>query len=155
LTRRTAGLTLTVTAQQRGSWTNSKIHRTAVVFMSSGNQGGASSHRGTADFDTTHWSVVLAAGHRSSPDSAKALSALCQTYWYPLYAYARRRVSSIDEAQDLTQEFFARLLEKNYVGDADPERGKFRAFLLTVNEAIADFAEAVRLDSEGNRCGLR
>jgi len=84
-----------------------------------------------AHFDTTHWSVVLAAGHRSSPDSDKALESLCRTYWYPLYAYVLRRVGDVHEAQDLTQEFFARLLEKNYVAEADPERGRFRAFLLT------------------------
>jgi len=82
-------------------------------------------------FDTTHWSVVLAAGHRSSPDSDMALESLCRTYWYPLYAYARRRVPNAHEAQDLTQEFFSRLLEKNYVAEADPGRGRFRAFLLT------------------------
>ena len=87
--------------------------------------------RGGGHFDTTHWSVVLAAGHRSSPDSDKALESLCRTYWYPLYAYVRRRVADVHEAQDLTQEFFARLLEMNYVAEADPERGRFRAFLLT------------------------
>ncbi len=82
-------------------------------------------------FATTHWSVVLAAGHKSSPDTVAALAALCETYWFPLYAYVRRRGHNADEAQDLTQEFFARLLEKDYVAAADPERGRFRAFLLT------------------------
>ncbi|MAG93033.1 MAG: RNA polymerase subunit sigma-24, partial [Planctomycetaceae bacterium] len=56
---------------------------------------------------------------------------LCETYWYPLYAYVRRRVLDVNEAHDLTQAFFAELLEKNYVGSATPERGRFRAFLLT------------------------
>ncbi len=83
------------------------------------------------DFRTTRWSVVLAAGRRSSPGSTKALSSLCETYWYPLYAYVRRRVADVNEARDLTQAFFAELLEKNYVGSATPERGRFRAFLLT------------------------
>ncbi len=81
-------------------------------------------------FASTHWSIVVAAGHRSSPDSDEALESLCQTYWYPLYAYVRRRVAD-HEAQDLTQEFFAKLLEKNYIADAQQERGRFRSFLLT------------------------
>jgi RNA polymerase sigma-70 factor (ECF subfamily) len=59
------------------------------------------------------------------------LESLCETYWYPLYAYVRRRVADVSEAQDLTQAFFAELLEKNYVGSATPNRGRFRAFLLT------------------------
>ena len=71
------------------------------------------------------------AGRRSSPDSRQALEALCAAYWYPLYAYVRRRVVDVNEAQDLTQAFFAELLAKNYVGAANVERGRFRAFLLT------------------------
>ena len=86
---------------------------------------------GAAQFDTTHWSVVLAAGHRSSPDSRQALESLCRTYWYPRYAYVRRRVADVHEARDLTQEFFARLLERNYVALARPGRGRFRSLLLT------------------------
>lgn len=82
-------------------------------------------------FATTRWSVVLVAGHKSSPDADAALAKLCETYWFPLYAYVRRRGHSVNEAQDLTQEFFARLIEKDYVASADPERGRFRAFLLT------------------------
>lgn len=82
-------------------------------------------------FATTRWSVVISAGHNSSPDSKRALASLCETYWYPLYAYVRRRVPDVNEAQDLTQAFFAELLEKNYVGSATRERGRFRAFLLT------------------------
>ncbi len=74
---------------------------------------------------------MLAAGDRSSPDSREALESLCTVYWYPLYAYVRRRISDVNEAQDLTQAFFAELLEKNYVGSATPQRGRFRAFLLT------------------------
>ena len=82
-------------------------------------------------FDTTHWSVVIAAGQNSSPDSQRALAALCDTYWYPLYAYVCRRVPDTNEAHDLTQAFFTDLLEKNIVDAATPERGLFRAFLLT------------------------
>jgi len=73
----------------------------------------------------------MSAGHTSSPDSRRALASLCETYWYPLYAYVRRRVPDVSEAQDMTQAFFAELLEKNYVGSATPDRGRFRAFLLT------------------------
>ena len=82
--------------------------------------------------DSTRWSIVLAAGNRASSKSEQALETLCRTYWYPLYAYVRRRITNADEAQDLTQEFFAQLLEKNYLADARPERGKFRSFLLAV-----------------------
>lgn len=81
-------------------------------------------------FVTTRWSVVLAAGRASSPDSEQALAELCRTYWYPLYAYTRRRGHSREEAEDLTQAFFARFLERNYVAGLASERGKFRAFLL-------------------------
>jgi DNA-directed RNA polymerase specialized sigma24 family protein len=81
-------------------------------------------------FATTHWSAVLEAGRQASPGCAQALEELCRNYWYPLYAYARRLGHDPHSAQDLTQEFFARLLEKNYVGIADRRRGKFRWFLL-------------------------
>lgn len=82
-------------------------------------------------FATTHWSLVLTAGKRGHEDSGRALEKLCRTYWPPLYAYVRRRVSDIHEAQDLTQAFFERLLEKEYLADADPDRGRFRSFLIT------------------------
>jgi len=73
----------------------------------------------------------VVAGHQSSPDSQRALESLCEAYWYPLYAYVRRRVADINDAQDLTQAFFAELLAKNYIGSARADRGRFRAFLLT------------------------
>jgi len=82
-------------------------------------------------FTTTHWSVVLAAQEEESPRAADALAQLCQTYWYPLYAYLRRRGHDHHAAQDLTQEFFARLLEKNFLAAVRRERGKFRWFLLS------------------------
>src|SRR5205807_2392845 len=82
-------------------------------------------------FATAHWSLVLAAGRRSLPASDDALATLCRVYWYPLYAYARRRLGDIHQAQDFTQDFFARLLEKNILAIAQPERGRFRGFLLT------------------------
>lgn len=83
-----------------------------------------------APFATTHWSVVAAAGQGSSPGAQAALEKLCATYWFPLYAFARRQGSSPEDAQDLTQEFFCRLLEKNHLAKADPNRGRFRSFLL-------------------------
>jgi RNA polymerase sigma-70 factor (ECF subfamily) len=83
-------------------------------------------------FHTTRWSIVLAAGRNSQTNaSSRALETLCQTYWYPLYAFIRRRVGNEHEAQDLTQTFFERILEKQTLADADPDRGRFRAFLLT------------------------
>lgn len=82
-------------------------------------------------FASTHWSLVAAAGQRESPESAAALAHLCRLYWYPLYAYARRRLPTAEDAQDLTQDFFARLLEKEYLRQVDRERGSFRSFLLT------------------------
>ena len=81
-------------------------------------------------FATTHWSVVLAAGQGDSTSAHAALSYLCQLYWYPLYAYVRRYGHSPHDAQDLTQEFFARLLAGNWLAKADHQRGRFRSFLL-------------------------
>lgn len=81
-------------------------------------------------FVTTRWTVVLAAGRKSSPQSDRALGELCQTYWYPLYAYVRRRGSSKEDAEDLVQAFFEKFLAKNYLDGLAAERGKFRAFLL-------------------------
>jgi RNA polymerase sigma-70 factor (ECF subfamily) len=81
-------------------------------------------------FATTHWTVVLAAGRRHTPQSATALEELCRTYWFPLYAYVRRRGYAKADAEDLTQAFFAKLLEKNFLAALAGERGKFRAWLL-------------------------
>ncbi|MHC1764793.1 MAG: RNA polymerase sigma factor [Verrucomicrobiia bacterium] len=82
-------------------------------------------------FTTTHWSVVLAARPGDSSKAAEALERLCRTYWYPLYAYVRRHGYSPEDAQDLTQEFFARLLAKDYLAAVQPAKGKFRWFLLS------------------------
>ncbi len=93
----------------------------------------------TAGFTRTHWSVVLAAGAVNSPEALEALEKLSHSYWYPLYAYIRRRGYEPDEAQDLTQDFFLRLLEKNYLANADPGKGKFRSFLLaSLNHFLAN-----------------
>ena len=83
-----------------------------------------------AEFATTHWSVVLAAGGEDA-EASSALERLCRTYWYPLYAYVRRRGYGPADAEDLTQEFFARLLAGDYIARADPAKGRFRSFLLS------------------------
>jgi RNA polymerase sigma factor (sigma-70 family) len=81
-------------------------------------------------FAPTHWSVVLAAGHSSAPGARNALEQLCQAYWPPLFSFIRRQGYSPPDAQDLTQGFFAWLLESDHLQLADPELGKFRSFLL-------------------------
>lgn len=81
-------------------------------------------------FVTTHWSVVLSAREEDSPRSREALELLCRTYWFPLYAFVRRQGRTPPDAQDLTQEFFARLLQKEYLKSAAQEKGRFRTFLL-------------------------
>jgi len=92
-------------------------------------QSGASGHDG--QFQTTHWSVVIAAGPNDSEAANAAMARLCQTYWHPLYMYVRRLGHRPEDAQDLTQEFFARLLAKDYLKAVDRAKGKFRSFLLT------------------------
>ena len=81
-------------------------------------------------FVTTRWSLVLQARDKGDPDGVAALADLCRAYWFPLYAFIRKRSRDGHEAQDLTQSFFARLLEKDFLDDVQPERGRFRAFLL-------------------------
>jgi RNA polymerase sigma factor (sigma-70 family) len=82
------------------------------------------------DFATTRWSVVLTAGRSDTTHGQDALAQLCHSYWYPLYAYVRRQGHSSHDAQDLTQEFFARFLAKRFLDDVDRDRGRFRSFLL-------------------------
>ena len=86
---------------------------------------------GAAQFANTHWSIVLSAGDKRNPTRAlQSLEKLCRVYWLPLYTYIRRQGESPPDAQDLTQEFFARLLEKDFLGSADQTKGRFRSFLL-------------------------
>jgi len=102
-------------------------------------------------FVTTHWSVVVAGGDPNSPHAAGALEELCGAYWYPLYAYVRRRGHAVEEAQDLTQAFFARLIEKDWLAEADASKGRFRTFLLT---ALNHFlAKEWRRDQAAKRGG--
>jgi len=103
-------------------------------------------------FTTTHWSVVLAAGQRETPESVTALETLCRAYWHPLYGYLRRRGRSPHDAQDLTQAFFARLLEKDYLQAVDPRKGKFRSFLLAALEHfLANEWRNARTQKRGGR----
>jgi len=105
---------------------------------------------GKRQFATTHWSIVIAAGDACREDAQDALSQLCEVYWYPLYAYVRRRGYSAPDAQDLTQAFFARLLEKQSLRVADPERGKFRSFLLaSVDHFLANERDRARAQKRG------
>jgi RNA polymerase sigma factor (sigma-70 family) len=100
--------------------------------------------------NTTHWSIVIAAGQSQSPQSDSALATLCETYWYPLYAFVRRQGFNAEKAEDLTQDFFAKLLEKNYVGDADQQRGRFRSFLLTaLKHFLSNERDRVRAKKRG------
>jgi RNA polymerase sigma-70 factor (ECF subfamily) len=101
-------------------------------------------------FTTTHWSVVLMAGHASSPGADAAMERLCKTYWHPLYGYVRRRGYGPEDAQDLTQAFFARLLEKNSFAGVGMEKGKFRSFLLSaLNHFLANEADRARAQKRG------
>ena len=102
-------------------------------------------------FATTHWSVVRSAGEAASSYSTQALEHLCRTYWYPLYLYVRRRGHGVEDAQDLTQQFFAHLLEKRSIKLADPARGRFRTFLLHALEhfLINEWKRAHRLKRGG------
>jgi DNA-directed RNA polymerase specialized sigma24 family protein len=86
--------------------------------------------QGARDFRSTHWSVVLAAGDSQSRETSGALEKLCRAYWYPLYSFVRRQGWNEHDSQDLTQAFFAHLLEKKGIARAAPEKGKFRSFLL-------------------------
>jgi DNA-directed RNA polymerase specialized sigma24 family protein len=90
------------------------------------------SHAALRRFPTTDWSLVVAAGSPGASDARESLAALCGAYWYPIYAYIRRQGHSPDAAQDLTQDFFARILEKGLFAEADPGRGRFRSFPRTV-----------------------
>jgi RNA polymerase sigma-70 factor (ECF subfamily) len=107
-------------------------------------------------FATTQWSIVVAAADSDSLVSQQALGQLCEAYWYPVYAYIRRRVGNLHEAQDLTQAYFSHLLEKQILARADRERGRFRAFLLTSlqNFLANEWDKARTLKRGGDRIAL-
>ena len=101
-------------------------------------------------FLTTHWSLVLAAGSTETSQSREALARLCQLYWYPVYVFIRRQEHSADEAGDLTQEFFLRVLDKSYLKQADPQRGRFRSFLIAcLRHFLSNEADRARAQKRG------
>jgi RNA polymerase sigma factor (sigma-70 family) len=105
---------------------------------------------GRSQFPTTRWTLVVAAGDSGRKEARSAMVSLCENYWYPLYAYLRRCGHSRDRAQDLTQEFFIRVLEGRYLDRADPEKGRFRSFLLTsLKFFVADEADRDRAHKRG------
>src|SRR5712664_1179173 len=105
---------------------------------------------GRSDFPTTRWTLVIAAADPQRKEARSALVSLCEGYWYPLYAYLRRRGYPADQAQDLTQEFFIRVLEGRYLDRADPEKGRVRAFILTSSKFfLADEADRGRAQKRG------
>ena len=94
--------------------------------------------------------MVVSANSSDTTSAHDALSRLCQTYWYPLYSYVRRRGHSADDSQDLTQEFFARLLQRRWISNADQEKGRFRSFLLAaMNHFLADEWDKARAQKRG------
>src|ERR1700677_1505920 len=105
---------------------------------------------GSSQFPTTRWTLVVAAGDPHRKEARSALVSLCESYWYPLYAYLRRRGYSAEEAQDLIQEFLLRVLEGRYLDRADPEKGRFRSFILTsLKFFVADEADRSRARKRG------
>ena len=105
---------------------------------------------GPSQFPTTRWTLVVAAGNPEQKEARSALASLCENYWYPLYAYLRRRGYPADQAQDLTQEFFIRVLEGRYLDRADPEKGRFRSFILTsLKFFVADEEDRDRAQKRG------
>ena len=105
---------------------------------------------GSSEFPTTRWTLVVAAGGPRKQEARSALASLCEGYWYPLYAYLRRRGYPADQAQDLTQDFFIRVLEGRYLDRADPEKGRFRSFILTsLKFFVADEGDRERADKRG------
>ena len=105
---------------------------------------------GRPDFPTTRWTLVVAAADRQGHEAQSALVSLCEAYWYPVYAYIRRRGHAADQAHDLAQEFFVRVLEGRYLDRANPEKGRFRAFMLTsLKFFLADEGDRSRAQKRG------
>lgn len=103
-------------------------------------------------FNTTHWSVVMAAGQRDSSQAAEALEKLCRAYWYPLYTYVRRQGHNALDAQDLTQAFFERFFEANFLESVDRQKGKFRSFLLaSLKHFLANEISRAKAEKRGGR----
>lgn len=118
--------------------------------MSSGADKSDPKSNHAARFENTRWSIVLAAGRKSSPQARAALATLCEAYWFPLYAFVRSQGYAVYDAQDLTQEFLARLLDKNYVASADRSKGRFRTYLVAcVKHFLANQRDRARAKKRG------
>jgi DNA-directed RNA polymerase specialized sigma24 family protein len=103
-------------------------------------------------FATTHWSMVISAGRGRTAEGDRALAVLCENYWFPLYAFVRRAGYSAEDAQDLTQDFFARLLAQHFFAAADRQKGKFRSFLLAaMKHFLADQWDRAHAQKRGGR----
>ncbi|MEN6557833.1 MAG: sigma-70 family RNA polymerase sigma factor [Thermoguttaceae bacterium] len=101
-------------------------------------------------FATTHWSLVVRAGAGRSPEARRSLAILCENYWFPLYVFVRRSGRSAQDAQDLTQEFFVRLLDKHFLAAADANKGRFRTFLITaIKHFMANQYDRLRAQKRG------
>ena len=110
---------------------------------------------GDRKFPATRWTLILAAGEPARPERQAALAWLCEQYWYPIYAYVRRQGRSPADAQDLTQEFFVRLLEGHYLDRAEPNKGRFRAFLLSsLKFFLSDEMDRTRAQKRGGGTAL-
>src|SRR5678816_893476 len=106
-------------------------------------------------FATTHWSVVLRAGQEHPMEAAAALESLCRAYWLPLYAFVRREGHDVHEAQDLTQEFFSRLLAGDSLVTVDRTKGRFRSFLLaSMKHLLANEWHRARRQKRGGGCTI-
>ena len=113
-------------------------------------KGATSNHSKKAHFRTTHWSVVLAARTASSPDYRDALITLCETYWFPIYSYLRRQEYDVHEAKDHVQGFFATIIEKQGLRSVNPEKGKFRSYLLgALKHYLADARDRDKAQKRG------
>src|ERR1035438_2035089 len=124
-----------------GAWESAMAEATKTETATSG--------QGTG-FTTTHWSLILNAQDTTSPLAIAALEKLCRAYWYPLYVYVRRQGEDEESAKDLTEGFFARLLEKRYLGQVQREKGKFRSFLLAaLKHFLSDERDKARAQKRG------
>ena len=127
------------------------LPRSGMVWLMEGSREIPSSKR-TEWFATTHWSVVLTARDGDTTQADAAIEKLCRAYWQPLYAYVRREGYGVEDAQDLTQEFFGRFLEKDWLGHLQHQQGKFRSFLLTfLKHFLSDQRDLARAQKRGGR----
>jgi RNA polymerase sigma factor (sigma-70 family) len=149
LVRRDSGYRLVLPARAATlALVNTPLHKTTPETSLTGTEPPRQ-----AAFVTTHWSAVVAAGCSDTAQAQASLGKLCQSYWFPLYAYVRRRGHSVEDAQDLTQEFFARVIEHQWLARADQAKGRFRTFLLTAMERFLanEWDKSRRLKRGGGR----